>query len=264
MKTADIVWTPFFVLVYREIRRFQKVIVQTVVTPMINSSLYLLIFGVSLGNHIQIKGGISYLAFLIPGLVMMSCLNNAFQNSSSSIVNAKFTGELEDLRVAPLSYNQLIWAYSLGGLVRGFVVGFVTFIIGELFYYFMNNEFLPIVHPFWLLLFITMGGLAFAQMGMAVAFWARTFDQLSAIGSFVLLPLLYLGGVFFSIDGLHPFWQKLASFNPLLYMINGVRYGVLGVSDVAVGTAFLVSAVFLGVMFTLAWVSLKTASFQRW
>ena len=105
----DITWTPFFVLVYREIRRFQKVVVQTVVTPMINSSLYLLIFGVSLGHQIQIKGGISYLAFLIPGLVMMSCLNNAFQNSSSSIVNAKFTGELEDLRVAPLSFNQLIW-----------------------------------------------------------------------------------------------------------------------------------------------------------
>lgn len=260
----DIVWTPFFVLVYREIQRFRKVIVQTVITPMINSSLYLLIFGVSLGGHIEIKGGISYLAFLIPGLVMMSCLNNAFQNSSSSIVNAKFTGELEDLRVAPISYNQLIWAYSLGGLVRGFVVGTVTFVIGELFYYFMNHNFLYIEHPLWLLLFMTMGGLAFAQMGMAVAFWARTFDQLSAIGSFVLLPLLYLGGVFFSIEGLHPFWQKLASFNPLLYMINGVRYGVLGVSDVGVGQSFIVSLVFLLVMFVTAWVSLKTASFQRW
>jgi len=262
--SADIIWTPFVVLVYREIRRFQKVIVQTVVAPMISSTLYLLIFGVSLGHHIQIKGGISYLAFLIPGLVMMGCLNNAFQNSSSSIVNSKFTGEMEDLRISPLSNNQIIWAYSLGGLVRGFVVGSVTFIVGELFYYFINQEFLTVQHPFWLLLFLVVGSLAFAQMGMAVAFWARNFDQLAAIGSFVLLPLLYLGGVFFSIDGLHPFWQNLASFNPLLYMINGVRFGILGTSDVALESACIVSFIFLLVMFSLAWVSLRTASFQRW
>lgn len=231
---------------------------------MINSSLYLLIFGVSLGAHIPVPGGVSYLAFLIPGLIMMSCLNNAYQNSSSSIVSAKFGGELEDYRVSPLSDQQIIWALSIGGLTRGLTVGIITFCVGQVFYHVTLGEFLMVEHPLWLLYFLIIGGLAFAKLGMSVAFWAKTVDQLSAVSSFVLLPLLYLGGVFFSIENLHPFWKSLSQANPLLYLINGVRYGILGVSDVPITTSAPVALVALLCFHGIVALSLRKGSFSRW
>lgn len=263
-KQESLRWIPFVTLLEREIARFMKVLAQTIVTPMINSTLYLLIFGVSLGGSIQLASGVSYLAFLIPGIVMMGCLNNAFQNSSSSIVSAKFGGDLEDLRVSTLSNFQIIWALGFGGLIRGAIVAIVTLIVGQLFFYFSKGELLGVAHPLYLLFFLIIGGLSFAQLGISVAFWAKTFDQLSAVSAFILLPLLYLGGVFFSIDGLHPFWKTLAQFNPLLYLINGVRFGLLGVSDVSVGVSALVAVVSLCVFHMVALRSLKQGSFVRW
>lgn len=257
-------WTPFLVLCSREIRRFLKVLFQTLVTPMINSSLYLLIFGVSLGQHIPVPGEMGYLAFLIPGLIMMSCLNNSYQNSSSSIVSAKFAGELEDYRVSPISDQQLIWALAVGGLARGLAVGLITFGVGQIFYYVTLGQLLVIKHPLWLLYFLTIGGLAFAKLGMSVAFWAKTVDQLSAVSSFVLLPLLYLGGVFFSIENLHPFWKSLSQVNPLLYFISGVRYGLLGVSDVPVTTSAPLALVALVCFHGIVALTLRKGSFSRW
>lgn len=257
-------FTPFYTVFKREIQRFLKVMVQTVLTPLINSFLYLLIFGVSLGRHIQTSQGVSYLAFLIPGLVMMGCLNNAFQNSSSSIIAGKFGGDLEDFRVSPLSHQQVIWAMSLGGLVRGVVVGLVTFLLGLLFYRLSEGQVLPVAHPFILFYFVAVGGLAFAKLGISVAFWAKNFDQLSAISGFILLPLIYLGGVFFSIENLHPAWKIVAKVNPLLYLINGVRYGLLGVSDVDLQLATIVSLATLIVFHILAYRGLKQGSFVRW
>src|SRR4051812_46334631 len=232
-------WTPFLSLLKREVHRFVKVIVQTVITPFINSSLYLLIFGVSLGRNIQLKQNINYLAFLIPGLVMMGCLNNSFQNSSSSVVTARIGGDLEDFRASALSDQQMIWAFSLGGLLRGFIVGSITFFIGELFYLTSEGQWLAIEHPVQLLIFLVLGSLTFSKLGIAVAYWAKSFDQLSAVTGFILVPLTYLGGVFFSIEHLHPFWQRVSQLNPLLYFINGVRFSVLGTSDVDAWTAFV-------------------------
>lgn len=260
----DLVWVPFFTLIHREIKRFLKVAVQTVVTPMVTASLYLLIFGVSLGQHIQLSSGVSYLAFLIPGLVMMSCLNNAFQNSSSSIVSAKFSGDLEDLKIAPITHSQILWAMAVGGLIRGAFVSFITLVVAEIFYFMTEGILLGVAHPFALLLFLILGGLAFAFLGLSTAFWARNFDHLAAVNSFILLPLIYLGGVFFSTETLHPFWRSAASLNPLLYFINGVRYGFLGVSDVSFTNALWVSAVTLLVLYFVARWSLKRASFTRW
>ena len=257
-------WVPFLTLFVREIQRFQKVIMQTVVTPLINSTLYLLIFGVSIGSQLGQTKGLSYLSFLIPGLVMMGCLNNAFQNSSSSIVSSKFTGDLEDYKITLLSNQQIIWAMSLGGVFRGYLVGTITFVVGTLFMFVNEGHGMAIAHPGFALFFLTVGGLAFAQMGIAVAFWAKSFDQLSAVTSFVLLPLLYLGGVFFSIEHLHPFWRKLAQMNPLLYMVNGVRYGFCGQADVEMATAMTVSLLFLLVMYALSLVTLRKSSFARW
>lgn len=262
--TPTVTWVPFVMLLRREIERFLKVIVQTVVTPFVSSFLYLLVFGVSIGEKISLNSGASYLAFLIPGLVMMSALNNAFQNSSSSIVSGKFSGDLEDWRVAPLSSEQIVWAISLGGLVRGFLVGAITFITGFVFYYFQEGKVFEIAHPLELLFFLTVGSLAFAKIGLSVSFWARTFDQLSAFSAFILLPLTYLGGVFFSIEHLSPFWQTIAKLNPLLYFINGVRHGMLGFSDVSVTTAAIVSVGSLALFYLLSLHSIKKGSFARW
>lgn len=255
---------PFWTLFTREISRFMKVIVQTVVTPFISSFLYLLVFGVSLGSQVQVHAGVNYLAFLIPGLMMMSLMNNSFSNSSSSVVTSKFSGDLEDLRVAPITNQEIIWAMSLAGLVRGALVASITFFVGLAFYYWETGSFLGIAHPLILIYFVIMGGLIFGHIGITVAFWAKTFDQLSAFSAFILLPLTYLGGVFISIDHLHPVWQMISKANPLLYLINGLRYGVLGVSDVDIVWAIVISAVGFCVFYFSAWMSLKRGSFQRW
>lgn len=257
-------WDSFWTLYVREMKRFMKVVFQTVFTPLVNSTLYLLIFGLSLGANIKLESGVSYLAFLVPGLVMMGVLNNAFQNSSSSIVSGKFSGDLEDLKVVPLTPQMIIWAMSIGGLTRGLIVGLVTYGVGEAFRFWSEGAFTAIAHPFWLLFFLTVGGLTFAKLGIAIAFWAKTFDQMSAIGSFVLLPLIYLGGVFFSIKGLHPFWQATAHFNPVLYLINGVRYGLLGISDVSIAVAAWVSIASLVFFHALGLRSLSKGSYTRW
>lgn len=255
---------PFLTLYYREIRRFIKVIVQTVLAPIVSSGLYLVIFGVSLGGSIQMDSGVTYLAFLIPGLVMMSVLNNAYQNSSSSIISGKFGGDLEDWKIVPLSTQNILWALALGGLTRGLLVGVITLTVGEIFYWFTYDQILLPAHPFYLFLFLTIGGLSFSMLGISIAFWAKTFEHISGVGSFVILPLIYLGGVFFTLKGLHPIWQSLSMANPLLYFINGVRYSMLGTSDVSVLNAFVVSAGSLIIFYVIALRVLKSAQYSRW
>lgn len=262
--TRDLKWLPFFVLFQREIARFMKVMVQTVITPIVSSGLYLMIFGVSLGKQIVLDGQTTYLAFLVPGLVMMGCLNNAFQNSSSTIITSKFAGDLEDLKASPLSYTQIVWAIMLAALARGLMVGVITLIVGEAAHWGVYGTLLPLEHPGVLFLFLALGAFCFAGLGIAVAFWAKSFDQMSAFGGFVLLPLIYLGGVFYSVDHLPGFWKQIAMVNPLLYMINGVRYGVLGHSDVGVEFSLVVSVLAFALMFLLAMRTVRKGSFQRW
>ncbi len=255
---------PFFTLVKKEVKRFMKVIVQTVVSPIVSSFLYLLVFGVSLGNSVTLKNGVPYLAFLIPGLMVMGLINNAFQNSSSSIVTSKFSGDLEDIRVAPVTHNKIIWAMGIGGIIRGGIVALITGVVGSVFHYIQRDEFLLITHPFWTLYFVITGGLIFAFCGIFVAFLAKTFDQLSAFSTFILLPLTYLGGVFISIENLHPIWQTISHLNPLFYLINGFRYAILGVSDVELMTSVIVTAVAVSITYVMAQIALKKGSFNRW
>jgi len=257
-------WTPFFTLLTKENKRFLKVAKQTLLIPIVNSSLYLLIFGVSLGENIKVGGTGGYLAFLIPGILMMGVLNNAFQNSSSSIGTSRFHGDLEDLRTVPLSPYQIVLAMSLGGLTRGLSVGFLIFLVGQVFYYFTFKEFLGVTNPGALIFFLVTGGLAFANLGISVGFWAKNFDQLTAVGGFVLLPLLYLGGVFFSLSHMHPFWQVISQANPMLYFINGVRYGFLGTSDIPPWTSALVSFFTTMALFLFAFRKVKNGQYGRW
>jgi len=257
-------WIPFLTLIHREIKRFIKVIIQTVVSPIISSSLYLLIFGVSLGAKMNPQNEMPYIAFLIPGLMVMGLINNSFQNSSSSVVNAKFSGDLEDLRVAPITNNQIIWAMGVGGIIRGATVAIITGLVGFIFQYLTTSTVMTIHHPFLFLLFLILGGLIFSFCGIFVAFLAKTFDQLSAFSTFILLPLTYLGGVFMSIEGLHPFWQKMCHLNPVFYLINGFRYSVVGVTDIEIWPILLVNCGALVVSFFMAKYSLTRGSFSRW
>ena len=254
----------FLTLLDREVKRFLKVIIQTLISPIISSFLYLLVFGVSLGASVQLKSGMAYLSFLIPGLMAMGLINNAFQNSSSSVVTSKFSGDLEDMRVAPITNTQIIFAMGFGSVIRGFIVALVTGLVGTLFHYYKLGEFLNITHPFLVLYFILVGGLTFSFIGIFVAFLAKTFDQLSAFSTFILLPLTYLGGVFVSIENLHPIWQTVSQFNPLFYLINGFRYAILGSADVNLLTSVLVCLVGVLVTYGMARVALIKGSFSRW
>lgn len=254
----------FFTLLEKEVKRFLKVIIQTLISPIISSFLYLLVFGVSLGNSVQLKNGIPYLSFLIPGLMVMGLINNSFQNSSSSIVTSKFSGDLEDLRVVPITNTEIIFAMGFGGVIRGFLVALVTGTVGYIFHYMKLGEVMKIEHPFWILFFVLTGGLTFSFIGICIAFLAKTFDQLTAFSTFILLPLTYLGGVFVSIQTLHPFWQTVSHFNPLFYLINGFRYAVIGTSDVEVTYSILVSVISVIGTYFLARYALVKGSFSRW
>jgi len=203
------------------------------------------------------------LSFLIPGIVMMSLMNNAFQNCSSSIIISKFHGDLQDLKSVPLSPNQVVLAYSIGGLTRGLMVGLSVLTVGELFYLFEFNQFLAISHPIVLLFFSVIGAMIFAQFGMSIAFWANNFDKVNGVGTFILLPLIYLGGVFFSLEVLHPTWQFLSKFNPVLYLINGFRYGLVGQADVDPVSCAIFSLLALGVTHLLAQHFVRHGSFTR-
>lgn len=253
-------WTLF----KKEVKRFMKVMMQTIVTPFMSSFLYLLVFGVSLGSKMNDMYAVSYLAFLIPGLMMMGLMNNAFQNSSSSIAVMKFSGDLEDIRVTPLSSHHILIAMGMGSVIRGLTVAVVTYIVGLIFYFLQFGEFIGISHPLVLSYFVLVGGFIFGMLGVCAGFWAKSVEHVAAFTNFILLPLLYLGGVFVSIETL-PSWAKtVSSYNPVLYLINGMRYGVLGVSDVDISHSILVSALGLVVLYGLAFVALKKASFSRW
>jgi ABC-2 type transport system permease protein len=264
VKKEGLKWWPFLTLYKKEVRRFSKVLGQTIFSPVINSTLYMLIFGVSLGRSIQLSNGFSYLEFLIPGLVMMSVLNNSFQNAASTVVGSKFHGDIQDLRIVPLSSAQIVWAMSLGALTRGLLVGCVTFIAAQVFMFVAVGKFLAVQNLPMLLLFLFLGGLTFAQLGLAVGFLAKSFEHVNAVGSFILLPLLYLGGVFFSIENLHPVWKMVSQINPMLYFINGVRQSFLGISDVPWLVSLAISLVALTVLHIIALKGSQKGSFLRW
>ncbi len=255
---------PFLGLLRREVLRYLKVPYQTIGSPLINSLLYLFIFGLSLGRNIDLPGYPSYLLFLIPGLIMMTSLKNAFDNCASSCVSSKYAGELIDLRTVPLTVLNIAWAYALAGLTRGLIVAILTYVVSFFLVLGSQGELLPMAHPWIFLFFLITAGLSFSSLGLTIGMWSKNFDALTAISTFILMPLIYLGGVFFSLDSLHPFWQKVSHFNPILYMINGVRYGLLGVSDVDLGVAACFSIGCFILFHTFALLVLRKGSNYHW
>ena len=240
----------FRTLLYKEVLRFWKVSFQTVAAPVLTALLYLLIFSHVLDAHVQING-IRYTAFLVPGLVMMSVLQNAFANSSSSLIQSKITGSVVFVLLPPISYVEFFLAYVGAAMLRGLMVGLGVWMA--------TAWFAPLYFaaPVWILVFAMFGGGIMGSLGMIAGIWADKFDQLAGFQNFLIMPLTMLSGVFYSIHSLPLFWQQVSHFNPVFYMIDGFRYGFFGVSDVAPSTSLAVVVV----CFTA--VALTTLAFLR-
>ena len=236
----------FRTLFYKESLRFWKVATQTVAAPIVTAMLYLLIFGHVLDGKVQMLDGVSYTAFLIPGLVMMSVLQNAFANSSSSLIQSKITGNLVFILLPPLSHAEILSAYVLASVLRGVVVGFGVFVITAWFAH------LSFVAPLWILVFAFLGAAILGTMGVIAGIWAEKFDQLAAFQNFLIMPATFLAGVFYSIQKLPPFWLAVSHFNPFFYMIDGFRYGFFGQSDVSPWTSLAIVSVFFAVLTAIA------------
>lgn len=263
MKKKDLRWTPLFFFSYRDISRIYKVKVQTILTPLASQALYLVIFGVSLGKVVKISEQFSYLQFIIPGLVAMTLLNQSFQNGAHSIFTMKFTGEIIDIKSTALNVQQIIFGLAFSSLIRALIISLLTLSLGEIFHFYFEGQFLPLHSFFWLFAFLLLGGMVFAMLGFSIGIWSKTFDHMGAISGFVILPLTYLGGVFFDLDTLSLFWQKASVFNPLFYFVNGIRYSFLGVSDVPVVHAFAIAFLSLFCTYALALLSAFKGTFQR-
>jgi len=217
----------FKTLLYKEVWRFWKVSFQTVGAPVLTSLLYLLIFSHVLDRHVTVYGEIAYTSFLIPGLVMMSVLQNAFANSSSSLIQSKITGNIVFVLLPPISYREFYAAYVLASVFRGLFVGAGVAVAGLLF-----TE-LHLAAPLWVISFALLGGGLLGSLGVVAGIWADKFDQLAGFQNFLIMPLTMLSGVFYSIHTLPEFWQRVSHFNPFFYMIDGFRYGFFGQSDVS-------------------------------
>lgn len=222
-------WTLF----KKEILRFWRVVFQTVAAPVMTALLYLLIFSQVLGSRVQVHG-VDYTAFLIPGLIMMSMLQNAFANTSSSLIQSKVMGNIIFVLLTPLSYLEFFLAFLAASIIRGLVVGIGIYLVAIIFID------LPMAHPWIILAFAVLGCALLGAFGIIAGIWAEKFDQMSAFQNFVIMPLSFLSGVFYSIHSLPPFWQAVSHFNPFFYMIDGFRYGFFGVGDISPSVSLFV------------------------
>lgn len=254
---ARVNWIGYQTIVRKEVTRILRIWGQTVVPPAITMTLYFIIFGNLIGRRIGEMGGFDYMQFIVPGLVMMSVITNSYGNMVSSFFGAKFGNHIEELLISPLPSWVILAGYVTGALVRGLMVGAV--VIGvSLFFTRLEIQNLWITVS---VLFLT--SIVFAMAGMINAIFAQKFDDIAIIPTFVLTPLTYLGGVFYSINLLPEFWQGVSAFNPILYMVNGFRFGILGISDVPLGRAYLIIGVFVVVLTSICMMLLKRGTGLR-
>jgi ABC-2 type transport system permease protein len=231
-------WIGFRTIVRKEITRILRIWGQTIVPPAITMTLYFVIFGNLIGSRIGEMGGFDYMQFIVPGLVMMSVISNSYGNMVSSFFGAKFGKHIEELLISPLPNWVILFGYVTGAVARGMMVGAVVLLVSLFF------TRIEIQHPWITLSVLILTAVVFAMAGMVNAIFARKFDDIAIIPTFILTPLTYLGGVFYSIKLLPEFWQNVSAFNPILYMVNGFRFGMLGVSDVSIGRAYVLMFVF--------------------
>lgn len=226
-------WIAFMTIVRKEVRRFLRIWMQTLLPPAITMTLYFVIFGTLIGSRIGEMGGFDYIQFVVPGLVMMAVVTNAYSNVVSSFFGAKFQRFIEEILVSPMSNSIILWGYVIGGVTRGLLVGLIVTLL-SLFFTELH------IHNIWVTIgIVALTSVFFSLAGFVNAVFANNFDDVSIVPVFVLTPLTYLGGVFYSIDMLSDFWAGASQLNPMLYIVNAFRYGILGVSDVNVVWAFV-------------------------
>ena len=238
--------TGFRTLFYKESLRFWKVGYQTVGAPILTSVLYLMIFSHVLEEHVKVYGHVSYTAFLIPGLVMMAMLQNAFANSTSSLIQSKISGNLVFVLLTPLTHREVFSAYVLASMVRGLVVGLGVLVVTL---WFAVPDFAA---PLWIVVFALLATLSLGTLGLIAGVWAEKFDQVAAFQNFLIMPATFLSGVFYSVHSLPPFWQSVSRANPFFYMIDGFRYGFFGVSDIPPWESLAIVGATCAVLVTIA------------
>ncbi|MHA3225373.1 ABC transporter permease [Globicatella sulfidifaciens] len=234
-------------LVMKETNRYLRIWVQTLVPPVITTSLYFIIFGKMIGGRIGEMGGFSYMEFIVPGLIMMSSITSSYANVSSSFFSQKLQKNIEELLVAPVPTHVIIWGFVLGGVGRSLIVASLVTMVSLFF--------VPLHVHSWLVIVMTilMTAILFSLAGLINGVFARSFDDVSIVPTFVLQPLTYLGGVFYAISMLPPFWQAVSKINPIVYMISGFRYGFLGIGDVPIAMSITILIIFIAVLYSLAY-----------
>jgi ABC-2 type transport system permease protein len=236
-------WNAFSTLVIKEYNRIVRIWIQTIVPPGITMTLYFIIFGSLIGKRIGQMDGFNYMQFIAPGLIMLSVITNSYGNVVSSFFGAKFGRHIEEMLVSPMPNYLILWGHVAGGVIRGLFVGGIVTVVALFF------TKLEMQHPWIVLTTVVLTAIVFSLGGFINAVFAKKFDDISIVPTFVLTPLTYLGGVFYSISLLPPFWQHVSQANPILYMVNAFRYGVLGSSDIPIGTAYAIIGVAIALLY---------------
>ncbi len=219
-------WRGLWTIYYKEVMRTRRVIFQSVFSPVITTTLYFIVFGAALGSRVTDLQGVTYMQYIVPGLIMMALLINSFSAAAAGIFFPKFVGSMYEMLSAPLSYIEITLGYVLAAMTRALMIGVIIFIVALFF------TPLPILHPLWALGFSLLVSFVFALFGFIMGLWATSFEQFNLVPTFIITPMSFLGGIFYSLSMLPPFWQKVALFNPLVYMINGLRWAFYGITDV--------------------------------
>ncbi|MFV0560204.1 MAG: ABC transporter permease [Enterococcus sp.] len=243
----NLYYTALKSLAIKETNRYLRIWVQTLVPPVITTSLYFIIFGKMIGGRIGDMGGFSYMEFIVPGLIMMSAITSSYANVSSSFFSQKFQKNIEELLVAPVPAHVIIWGFVIGGVGRSVLVGALVTVVSLFF--------VPLNVYSWSIVIITlfMTAILFSLAGLINGIFARSYDDVSIVPTFVLQPLTYLGGVFYAISMLPPIWQAISKINPIVYMISGFRYGFLGIEDVSIQVSMVILVLFIVVLYSVSW-----------
>jgi ABC-2 type transport system permease protein len=232
-----------------EMARTRRTLMQSIISPVISTSLYFVVFGAAIGSRIQQIGGISYGSFIVPGLIMLSLLTQSIANASFGIYFPKFTGTIYELLSAPVSYFEIVLSYVGAAATKSIVLGLIILATAGLFVP------LQIAHPVWMLVFLLLTAVTFSLLGFIIGIWADGFEKLQLVPLLIITPLTFLGGSFYSIDMLPPFWQKVTLFNPVVYLISGFRWSFYGLSDVSLALSLAMTLVFMGVCLAIvAWI----------
>ena len=251
-------WQAISVIYKSEMQRTRNTLLQSIASPVISTCLYFVVFGSAIGSRIQTvgavdgQGGVSYGVFIVPGLMMLSLLTQSISNASFGIYFPKFTGTIYELLSAPISFFEVILGYVGAAATKSIIIGTIILITAS---FFVD---LKIAHPFWMLAFLILTCVTFSLFGFIIGIWADNFEKLQLIPLLVITPLVFLGGSFYSIDMLPPFWQKVTLFNPVLYLISGFRWSFFEVADVSVGLSLTMIVLFLGICITIVWWMFKT------